>query len=153
MVFQWAVRVCQRLQLRSLQSGAFRTFGLVQIVLEASKNRGVSQTLGRQSLYMTGAVAACFDGYGDGHYSRTHRQHRTQNSELNLCYTLKKSLFCVRLSKHSMRAADVASTAQRMSLVRWLLVACFWSVQNHNVSGSHLFPSVTTHAKKIPLPP
>jgi len=98
MVFQWAVRVChQRLQSRSLQSGAFRTFGLVQIVLETSKNRSVSQTLGRQSLYMTGAVAACFDGYGDGHYSRTHRQYHIQNLELNLCYTLKKSLLCVRL--------------------------------------------------------
>ena len=103
--------------------------------LEASKNRGVSQTLGGQSLYMTGAVAACFDGYGDGHYSRTHRQHHTQNLELNLCYTLKKSLLCVRLLRHSMRAADVASTARRMSLGRWLLVACFLSVKSHNVSG------------------
>jgi len=81
MGFQCAVRVCQRLQSRSLQSGAFRTFGLVQIVLAASKNRGVSQTFGRQSLYMTGAVAARFDGYGDGHYSRTYRQHQTQNLE------------------------------------------------------------------------
>jgi len=97
---------------------------------------------------MTGAVAACFDGYGDGHYSRTHRQHRAQNLELNLFYTLKKSLLCVRLSRHSMRAPDVASTARRMSLGRWLLVACFSSVKNYNVSGPHLFPSVTTHAKK-----
>jgi len=153
MVFQWAVRVCPRLQSRSLQSGAFRTFGLVQIVLEASKNRGVSKSLGRQSLYMTGAVAACFDGYGDGHYSRTHRQQHTQNLELNLCYTLTKSLLCVRLSRHSMRAADVACTARRMSLGKRLLIACFSSVKNHNVSGPHLFPSVTTHAKKIPLPP
>jgi len=153
MVFQWAVRVCQRLQSRSLQTGAFRTFGLVQIILEASKNRGVSQTVGRQSLHMTGAVAACFDGYGDGYYSRTHRQHHTQNLELNLCYTLKKSTLCVRLSRHSMRAADVASTARRMSLGRWLFVACLSSVKNHNVSGPHLFPNVTTHANKIPLLP
>ena len=121
--------------------------------LEASKNGGVSQTLGSQSLYMTGAVAACFDGYGDGHYSRTHRQHHVQNLELNLCYTLKKSLLCVRLSRYSMRAADVASTARMMSLGRWLFVACFSSVKNHNVSGPRLFPSVTTHAKKIPLLP
>jgi len=135
MVFQWVVRVCQKLQSRSLQSGAFRTFGLVQIVLEASKNKGISQTLGRQSLYMTGAVAACFDGYGDVHSSQMHRQHHTQNLELNLCYTLKKSLLCVRLSRHFMRAADVASTARRMSLGRWLLVACFSSVKNHNVSS------------------
>ena len=35
-----------------------------------------------------------------------------------------------------------------MSLGRWLLVACFSSVKNHNVSGPHLFPSVTTHAQK-----
>ena len=122
------------------------------IVMEESKNRGVSQTLGCQSLYMTGAVAACFDGYGDGHYSRTHRQHHKQNLELNLCYTLKKSLLCVRLSRHSMRAADVASTARRMILGRWLLVACFSSVKNHNVSGPHLFPSFTTQ-QKIFLPP
>jgi len=140
--------VSQRLQSRSLQSRESQTFGLVQIVLEASKNRGVSQTLGRQSLYMTGAVAACFDGYGDGYCSRTHRQHHIQNVELNLCYTLKKSLLCVRLSRHSMRAADVASTARSMSLGMWLLVACFSSVKKHKVSGSHLFPSVTTHAKK-----
>jgi len=144
MVFQWAVRVCQRLQSRSLQSGAFCRFGLVQIFLEASEIRGVSQTLGRQSLYMTGAVAACFDGYGDGHFSRTHRQHHIQNLELNLCYTLKKFLLCVRLPRHSMRPADVASTARSMSLGRWLFVACFSSVKNHNVSGPHRFPSVTT---------
>ena len=43
--------------------------------------------------------------------------------------------------------------AQNMSLGRWLLVACFSSVKNHNVSGPHLFPSFTTHAKKILLPP
>ena len=121
MVFQWAVRVCQRLQSRSLQSGSFRTFCLVQIVLEASKNRGVSQTLGSQSLYMTGAVAACFDGYADGYCSRTHQQHHIQNLELNLCYTIKKSVLCVRLLRHSMRAADVASTARRMGLGRWPL--------------------------------
>ena len=35
---------------------------------------------------------------------------------------------------------------------RWLLVACFLSVKNHNVSGPHIFPSFTTHTKKIPLP-
>ena len=131
----------------------FIPFGLVQFVLETSKNRGVSQTLGRQSLYMTGAAAACFDDYGDGHYSRTHRQHHIQNVELNLRYTLKKSLICVRLSGHSMRAADVASTTRRMSLGRWFFVACFSSVKNHNVSGPNLFPSVTTHAKKIPMSP
>jgi len=148
MVFQWAVRVSQRLQSRSLQSGESRTFGLVQIVLEASKNRGVYQTLGRQSLYMTGAVAACFDGYGDGPGSQTHRQHHVQNVELNLCYTLKKSLLYVRLLRHSMRAADVAATAHSMSLRRWLLVACFSSVKNHNVLGPHLFPSALHTPKK-----
>jgi len=40
-----------------------------------------------------------------------------------------------------------------MSLGRWLSVACFSSVKNHNVSVPHLFPSFTLHAKKIPLPP
>jgi len=43
--------------------------------------------------------------------------------------------------------------ARNMSLGRWLLVACFSSVKNHNVSGPHLFPSFSTHAKKIPLTP
>ena len=43
--------------------------------------------------------------------------------------------------------------ARNMSLRRWLLVACFSSVKNYNVSGPHLFPSFTTHAKKIPLLP
>ena len=134
MFFQWAVRVSQRLQSRSLQSRAF-------------KIRGVSQT-GHQSLYMTGAVAACFDGYGDGPGSQTHRQHHVQNVELNLCYTLKKSLLYVRLLRHSMRAADVAATAHSMSLRRWLLVACFSSVKNHNVLGPHLFPSALHTPKK-----
>jgi len=83
-----------------------------------------------------------------GLFSRTHRQHHIQNLELDLCYTLKRSLLCVRLLRHSIRAADVASTARSMSLGRWILVACFSSVRNHNVSGPHLFPSVTTHAKK-----
>ena len=34
-----------------------------------------------------------------------------------------------------------------MSLGRWLLVACFFSIKNHNVSGPHLFPSFTTRQK------
>ena len=34
--------------------------------------------------------------------------------------------------------------AQNMSLGRWLLLACFSSVKNHNVSGPHLFPNFTT---------
>ena len=38
--------------------------------------------------------------------------------------------------------------ARSMSFGRWLLVACFSSVKNNNGSGPHLFPSVTTHAKK-----
>ena len=37
--------------------------------------------------------------------------------------------------------------AQNMSLGRCLLVACFSSVKNHNVSGPHLFPSFTTYQK------
>ena len=40
MVFQWAVRVCQRLPSRFGQSGAARELGLVQIVVEASAIRG-----------------------------------------------------------------------------------------------------------------
>jgi hypothetical protein len=38
---------------------------------------------------------------------------------------------------------------QNMSLGRWLLVACFWSVKNHNVSGPHLIPSFTTCQKNF----
>jgi len=44
-------------------------------------------------------------------------------------------------------------TRPKTSAWRWLLIACFSSVKNHNVSGPHLFPSFNTHAKKIPLPP
>jgi len=43
--FTGLVRVSQRLQSRSLEIGESRTFGLEQIVLEASKNRSVSKTL------------------------------------------------------------------------------------------------------------
>jgi len=44
-------------------------------------------------------------------------------------------------------------TKPNTSAWRWLLVAFFSSVKNHNVSGPHLFPSFTTHATEIPLPP
>jgi len=37
--------------------------------------------------------------------------------------------------------------ARDMSLGRWLSVACFSSVKNHNVSGPHLFPSFITRQK------
>jgi len=37
--------------------------------------------------------------------------------------------------------------AQNMSLERWLLVACFSSVKNHNISGLHLFAIFTTRQK------
>ena len=40
MVFQWAVRVCQRLQSRFGRSGAVRELNLVQIVEEMSAIRG-----------------------------------------------------------------------------------------------------------------
>jgi len=43
--------------------------------------------------------------------------------------------------------------ARNVSLGKWLLVACFASVRNHNVSGPHLFQSVTTHAQKSPCLP
>ena len=53
------------------------------------------------------------------------------------------------MDSHFFFAAGVAWTSPSyMSLGRWLLVACFSSVKNHNVSGPHLFSSVTTHAKK-----
>jgi len=38
--------------------------------------------------------------------------------------------------------------ARDMSLGRRLLVACFSSLKNHNVSGPHLFPSFTIQPKK-----
>jgi len=52
----------------------------------------------------------------------------------------------------SLRPARVCQSP-RTSLGEWILVACFSSVKNHNVSRPHLFPSFTTRAKKIPLPP
>ena len=39
-------------------------------------------------------------------------------------------------------------TRPKTSAWRWLLVACFSSVKNHNVSGPHLLPSFTTQPKK-----
>ena len=104
-----------------------------------------------QRLHMRLLVLVCPLWWGN--FLRRGNPLNVQNLELNLCCTLKKSLLCVRLVRHSMRSAGVASTVRSMSLGRWLLVACFSSVKNHNVSGPHLFPSVTTHAKKIPLPP
>jgi len=55
---QWAVRVGQRLQSRFGESGAARKLGLVQIVVEASAIRGVSQTYSRLNLFLAGAVTA-----------------------------------------------------------------------------------------------
>ena len=49
--------------------------------------------------------------------------------------------------------AGVASTSPKYEVGKVPLVACFSSVKNHNVSGPHLFPSFSTHAKKIPLTP
>ena len=51
------------------------------------------------------------------------------------------------MRSHFFLAAGVASTSPRYELGRWLLVACFSSVKNHNVSGPHLFPSFTTYQK------
>jgi len=43
--------------------------------------------------------------------------------------------------------ADVASTSPRYELGKVVIVACFSSVKNHNVSGPHLFPSFTTRQR------
>jgi len=136
------------LQTRSLQSGAFRRFGLVQIVLEASKIRGVSR---RQGLYMTGAVAACFDGYVNGLFSRTHRQHHIQNLELNLCYTLKKSLLCVRLLRHSMRAADVASTSPKYEFGKVAFSSMFLKRKKSQRFGASSFSKCHYTRQKNPF--
>ena len=55
------------------------------------------------------------------------------------------------MDRHSFRAANVASTSPRYELgkvaCRQVVVACFSSVKNHNVSGPHLFQSFTTCQK------
>ena len=55
---QWAVRGGQRFQSKFWHSEAARRFVLTQIVEEVSEIRVKSPTLGRQSLFMAGAVAA-----------------------------------------------------------------------------------------------
>ena len=52
------------------------------------------------------------------------------------------------MTRSSFRNSDVVSTNPRYELGKVV-----FSVKNHNVSGPHLFPGFTTHAKKIPLPP
>ena len=115
--------------------------------------RGVSQTLGRQSLYMTGAVAACCDGYGDGLFSRTHRQQHIQNLELDLCYTLKNSLLCVRLLRHSMRASDVASTSPKYELGKVAFSRMFLKRKKSQRFWASSFSKCHYTRRKIPLPP
>jgi len=60
---------------------------------------------------------------------------------------------CVRGRRHSFTPPMSLRLARNMSFGRWLLVACFSSVKIRNVSGHHLFPNATTHAKKFLCPP
>ena len=48
---------------------------------------------------------------------------------------------------HFFVTADVTSTSPRYELGREAFSGIFSSVKNHNVSGSHLFPSFTTYQK------
>jgi len=148
MVFQWAVRVCQRLQSIFGQSGAVRESNLVQIVEEVSAIRG-----GLPSTFLFEPVF----GWRGRSVLRDYRHRLIFGTA---CYKLciVEIMMC---SWHSwiystpFRRAPTFSwplvslrPARNMSLGRWLFVLCFSSVKNHNVSGPHLFPSVTTHAKK-----
>ena len=49
---------------------------------------------------------------------------------------------------HFFLAAGVASTSPRYELGKVAFSSMFLKRKIHNVSGPHLFPSVTTHAKK-----
>jgi len=102
---------------------------------------------------MAGAVAA-FCGTIGSHGLPI----RTAGYKLYILETMTCSLHCRNYSTLFWWAATFSWPllslwpAWDMSLGRGLLVACFSSIKNHNVSGPHLFPSFT-NAKKIPLPP
>ena len=71
MIFQWAVRVGQRLHSRFGQSGEAPELVLVQIAKEAREIRGGSQTVSRQGLFLAVVVRAFFGDYGVVLSSRT----------------------------------------------------------------------------------
>jgi len=127
---QWAVRVGQRLQSRFEKSGAARKLGLVQQLVSGWRCHCVLRDY-REWLPI-----------------------RTAGYKLYILETMTSSWHSRNYSTPFGWAATFSGLlmslrqAQDMSLGRWLLVACFSSVKNHNVSGPHLFPSFTTHDKK-----
>ena len=54
--------------------------------------------------------------------------------------------------RHFFRAADVASTSPKYELGKVTFSSMFLKRKKSQRFGAHLFPSVITHAKKIPLP-
>jgi len=143
----WAIRVGQKLPSRFGQSGAAREMNLVQIVVEAPAIRGVCQALNWHNLFLAGTARSVLVDYREGLTIRS--------AGYKLC-SVEKMTCSWRSWKCSVPFGWSATfswplmslwPARDMRLGRWLLVACFSSVKNHNVSGSHLFPSFTTCQK------
>jgi len=146
---QWAViRVGQRLQSRFGKSGAAPKLGLVQIIVEASSIRGGFRDTCPCQL-VSGWHCRCV--------WRDYREWliiRTAGCKLYILETMTCSWHSRNYSTPFGWAATFSGPlmslwpARDMSLGRWLLVACFSSLINHNVSGPHHFPSFTTQPKK-----
>jgi len=141
---EWAVRVGQRLQSRFGKNGAARKSGLVQIVVEVSAIRG--------GLPSTWPFEPVF-GWRGRSVLRDYRHgllfgtacYKLYIVEVMVC-SWHSWIYSTPFRRASTFSWPVVSLrpARNMSLGRWLLVACFSSVKNHNVSGPLLFPSFTT---------
>ena len=134
------------MQSRFGKSGAARKFGLVQIIVEASSIRGGFRNTEPCQL-VSGWRCRCV--------LRDYREWlpiRTAGYKLYILETMTCSFHSRKYSTPFGWAATFSGMlmslrpARDMSLGRWLLVACFSSVKNHNVSGPHLFPSFTTRS-------
>jgi len=146
---EWAVRVRQRLQSRFGQSGAVRELNLVQIVEELLAIRG--------GLPSTWPFEPVF-GWRCCNVLRGLWRGAAPPTAWTKTYTNFSTRPVLDTQWNFISAFEGADTlsgppmslrpARNMSFGRWLLVAFFSSVKNRNVSGPHLFPSVTTHAKK-----
>jgi len=150
---EWAVRVGQRLHRDSGRVEQPEKWIWYKLSWKRRQLGGVCQTLSRHSLFLAGAARSVLVDYREGLSIRS--------AGYKLC-SVEKMACSWRSWKYSAPCGCSATfswplmslrTRPKTSAWRWLLVACFSSVKNHNVLGPHLFPSFTTHAGKIPLPP
>ena len=138
----------QRLQSRFGKSGAARQLGLVQIMVEASSIRGGFRNTEPCQLVSGWRCRCVLRDY------REWLSIRTAGYKLYILDTMTCSLHSQNYNTPFGWTATFSGPlmslrpARDKSLGRWLLVACFSSVRNHNVSWPHFFSSFTTHAKK-----